>query len=54
MTEATVEVDHDRKWVAWQAHNAVADRKSATQVRIVFGVVALGIGVRLAMQLLAR
>jgi len=54
MTLAVVEVDHDRKWAEWQAHNAVADRKSAMQVRIAFGVVAFGIAARLAMQLMAR
>ena len=54
MTDGAVAVDHDKKWADWQAHNAVSDRKSALQVRLVFGVVVVAILARLAMQLASR
>ena len=54
MTDGAVEVDHDRKWADWQAHSVEADRKSTLQVRIAFGVVAVTILARLAVQVASR
>ena len=53
MTVTSSEYDNDRRWREWQVHNAEMDRKSALQIRIVFSVIFVAVGARLAMQLLA-
>ena len=53
MTLTSNEQGHEERWSDWQVHNAEANRKSAIHARIVFAVIFIAIGARLAMQLMA-
>jgi hypothetical protein len=53
MTVISSEYDNDQRWREWQVRNAEIDRKSTLQVRIVFSVIFVAVGARLALQLLS-
>ena len=53
MTLTPSELDHDERWRVWQVRNAEMNRKGAIQARIVFAVIFIVVGARLALQLLS-
>ena len=54
MTIASSEFDHAERWHQWQRKNAEISRKSDLQVRAMFAMMFVVVGVRLAYQLLSR